>query len=176
MLTVADSGVGLPDEFDYHCVSSLGLQLVHNLALQLVMDGLKFQVCRPGFVDGRNAILAADVALTGGANACEIWRGFSKRGLGLSANQGSSNNRSDGVEAFDLPASCTAATFGGFHPPVENAPGLNVVNAGSVVPLKFALDANDPPSIDSQPVADALVRAAVEHGIEMVGPPPAPRG
>ena len=29
----------------------------NNLALQLVMDGLKFQACSPGFVDGRNAIL-----------------------------------------------------------------------------------------------------------------------
>jgi hypothetical protein len=124
----------------------------NNLAMQLVMDGLKFQACRPGFVDGRNAILQADVALTGGANACEIWRGFAKRGLGFSANQGSSNSRLDGVEAFDLPASCTAASFTGFHPPVAAAPTLNEVNAGSVVPLKFTLAAGQPPSIDSQPV------------------------
>jgi hypothetical protein len=85
------------------------------------MDGMKFQACRPGFVDGRNAILQADVALTGGANACEIWRGFAKRGLGFSASQGLSTSRLDGVEAFDLPASCTAATFGGFQSPVAAA-------------------------------------------------------
>ena len=86
----------------------------NNLALQLVMDGMKFQLCRPGFVDGRNAILQADQALTGGANQCEIWRGFAKRGLGSSASQGSPHHRTDGAAAFDLPASCTAATFGGF--------------------------------------------------------------
>ena len=34
----------------------------NNLAIQLVTDGMKFQPCSPGFVDGRNAILAADVA------------------------------------------------------------------------------------------------------------------
>jgi hypothetical protein len=124
----------------------------NNLALQLVLDGMKFQICRPGFVDGRNAILQADAALTGGANACEIWRAFAKRGLGFSASQGLSSSRSDGVEAFDLPASCTAATFAGFHPPVEAAPAMNVVNAGSVVPLKFTLTAGDSPLIDSQPV------------------------
>ena len=95
----------------------------NNLALQLVMDGLKFQPCLPGFVDGRNAILQADTALTGGDNQCEIWRGFAKRGLGFSANQGSSNNRTDGVEAFDLPASCTAAVFLGFKPPVQATAG-----------------------------------------------------
>jgi hypothetical protein len=123
----------------------------NNLALQLVMDGLKFQVCRPGFVDGRNAILQADVALTGGANACEIWRGFAKRGLGFGASQGLATSRTDGVAAFDLPASCTAATFGGFDPPVEEAPALNTVNAGSVVPVKFTLDGG-PLTIDSQTV------------------------
>ncbi len=124
----------------------------NNLAFQLVMDGLKFQVCRPGFVDGRDAILAADAALTGGANRCEIWRGFTKRGLGASANQGSSLSRLDGVEAFDLPASCTAATFGGFRPPVYDAPIINDVNAGSTVPLKFAVAGVPSVLIDSQEV------------------------
>ncbi len=31
----------------------------NNIALQLVMDGLKLQPCGTGFVDGRDAILAA---------------------------------------------------------------------------------------------------------------------
>jgi extracellular elastinolytic metalloproteinase len=124
----------------------------NNLAMQLVMDGLKTQVCRPGFVDGRDAILQSDMALTGGANQCEIWRGFAKRGLGFSANQGSSNNRSDGVEAFDLPAICTAATFGSFDPPVAGAPVVNIVNAGSTVPLKFSVDGVASVMIDSEDV------------------------
>ena len=72
--------------------------------VQLVIDGMKLQPCSPGFVDGRNAILQADQLLTNGANQCEIWRGFAKRGLGASASQGSSNDRTDGVSAFDLPA------------------------------------------------------------------------
>jgi hypothetical protein len=80
----------------------------NNLAVQLVVDGMKLQVCRPGFVDGRDAILLADQALTGGANQCHIWKGFAKRGLGLSASQGLNTSTTDGVEAFDLPAQCTA--------------------------------------------------------------------
>lgn len=129
----------------------------NNLSVQLVMDGLKFQPCSPGFVDGRNAILAADQALTGGANQCEIWRGFAKRGLGFAASQGSSNNRFDGVEAFDLPASCQAASFGGFRPPVYGPPVVNEVNAGSTVPLKFSV-AGSVLAVDSQPVGcDDLV-------------------
>jgi hypothetical protein len=125
----------------------------NNLAFQLVIDGMKFQPCRPGFVDGRNAILTADVALTGGLNQCEVWRGFAKRGLGASASQGLATSRLDGVEAFDLPASCTSAVFGGFQPPVENPPAVNRVNAGSTVPVKFTLSGGgSSPFIDSQPV------------------------
>jgi hypothetical protein len=75
----------------------------NNLAVQLVTDGLKLQPCSPDFVDGRDAILAADVALTGGENECFLWTAFAKRGLGLSANAGSNNVVGDETEAFDLP-------------------------------------------------------------------------
>jgi extracellular elastinolytic metalloproteinase len=80
----------------------------NNLATQLVMDGMKLQVCSPGFVDGRDAILLADQALTGGANQCLIWKGFAKRGLGASASQGLNSSTTDGIEAFDLPPLCQA--------------------------------------------------------------------
>jgi hypothetical protein len=111
----------------------------NNLALQLVMDGMKFQPCSPGFVDGRNAILQADLALTGGANQCEIWNGFAKRGLGVSASQGLSTNRSDGVEAFDVPTACTMT---GIFGPLQNDPVLNSRNAGAAAPVSFSLGGN----------------------------------
>jgi len=85
----------------------------NNLAMQLVMDGMKLQPCGPGFVDGRDAILAADDLLTGdgspgsGANHCAIWAGFARRGLGFGADQGSPNSVTDGTEAFDLPPFCS---------------------------------------------------------------------
>lgn len=75
----------------------------NNLAIQLVIDGLKLQGCSPGFVVGRDAILAADEALTGGDNKCIIWNAFARRGLGLSADQGSSGSNADNTEAFDSP-------------------------------------------------------------------------
>ena len=78
----------------------------NNIAMALVIEGLKQQPCSPGFVDGRDGILAADVALYGGANQCLIWEAFANRGLGFSADQGSSNDRADGTEAFDMPPSC----------------------------------------------------------------------
>jgi extracellular elastinolytic metalloproteinase len=78
----------------------------NNIALQLIMDGLKLQPCSPGFVDARDAILLADRINYGGANQCSIWKAFAKRGLGYSASQGSNNDLTDGVEAFDMPPSC----------------------------------------------------------------------
>ncbi|WP_162428695.1 T9SS-dependent M36 family metallopeptidase [Pontibacter pudoricolor] len=81
----------------------------NNMAMQLVIDGLKLQPCRPGFVDGRNAILLADRMNNEGANQELIWKAFAKRGLGFSASQGSNLRRDDQVQAFDLPATyaCT---------------------------------------------------------------------
>lgn len=84
----------------------------NNVAMQLVIEGLKLQPCEPGFVDGRDAILAADELLYAGVNKCLIWNVFANRGLGFSADQGSSNDRTDQVEAFDVPASCLGSGVG----------------------------------------------------------------
>jgi hypothetical protein len=81
----------------------------NNKAIELVMAGMKLQKCNPGFVDGRDAILQADTLLNGGANGDLIWSVFARRGLGLSASQGSANSTSDGIQAFDVPSS-TAGT------------------------------------------------------------------
>jgi len=75
----------------------------NNIALQLVMDGLKLQPCSPGFIDGRNAILLADELNYGGRHYCAIWDAFAGRGLGLNASQGSTSSHSDGVESFTVP-------------------------------------------------------------------------
>ncbi len=75
----------------------------NNIAIQLVMDGLKLQPCSPGFTDVRNAILLADEINNNGTNRCLIWGAFARRGLGLSADQGLTSSKTDGIEAFDLP-------------------------------------------------------------------------
>lgn len=69
------------------------------IAMQLTVDGLKMQPCRPSFVDARDAILQADEVTYDGENACEIWRAFAKRGLGIKARAG-------GKENFDIPPEC----------------------------------------------------------------------
>lgn len=78
----------------------------NNMCIQLVMDGMKMQPCEPGFIDARDAILAADVANYGGINECLIWEVFARRGLGYSATQGSADNVGDGSQAFDRLPTC----------------------------------------------------------------------
>ena len=78
----------------------------NNIALQLVIDGLKLTSCNPGFVDARDAILQADALTYGGQYNCLLWQSFSRRGLGVHAEQGSSYDLTDGVESFELPPVC----------------------------------------------------------------------
>ena len=78
----------------------------NNLAIQLVMDGMKLQPCNPGFINGRDAILLADSINNGGANACLIWSVFARRGLGFDADGGDPDVTADGKEGFALPLSC----------------------------------------------------------------------
>ncbi|WP_370000815.1 T9SS-dependent M36 family metallopeptidase [Winogradskyella sp.] len=76
----------------------------NNKVMQLVLDGLKLQPCQPGFVDGRDALLAADTAM-GGQDQCLIWEVFARRGLGVNASQGLSTSRTDQIEDFSVPPS-----------------------------------------------------------------------
>ena len=78
----------------------------NNLAMQLVVDGLKLQTCSPSFLDARDAILQADVNANAGANECLIWQAFAKRGMGVAASAGSSNSVIDGFEDFTIPSQC----------------------------------------------------------------------
>jgi cysteine-rich repeat protein len=78
-----------------------------NLALQLVMDGLKLQSCNPTFIEARDAILSAEANLTDEANRCLVWRGFAKRGLGANASVSLNPANVTATEDFTLPVDCS---------------------------------------------------------------------
>ncbi len=75
-------------------------------AMQLVVDGMKLQPCSPGFQNGRDAIMLADVMNYNGADTCLISSVFARRGLGYYADQGDAASESDGVENFDPIPTC----------------------------------------------------------------------
>lgn len=73
----------------------------NNQFLKTLVAAMKTQPCNPTFTDARDAMLAADKAMTGGKYQCEISNGFAKRGLGINA-------QSDGkfVDDFTVPPNC----------------------------------------------------------------------
>jgi extracellular elastinolytic metalloproteinase len=86
--------------FDSNIYSGTG---GNNKVMQLVLDGLKLQPCNPGIVAGRDALIAADQATTGGQNYCLIWEVFARRGVGVNASSGNNNNPNDQVQDFTQP-------------------------------------------------------------------------
>lgn len=101
----------------------------NNVAMKLVIESLKLQPCSPGMIDGRDAMLQADQILYNGAHECIIWEAFAKRGFGYSASQGSTNSRTDQVEAFDLSPVCLTATA----PPVAGFSNNNINSCISTI-------------------------------------------
>ncbi len=75
----------------------------NNVAMALVIEGLKNTASNPGFVSGRDGILQADRDLYGGKYKCLIWKAFAGRGVGKDAvedNNGGFNSNNDQTVSF----------------------------------------------------------------------------
>ena len=78
----------------------------NNIAMALVIEGLKNTANNPGYVSGRNGILQADQDLYGGQYECLIWTAFANRGVGQDAdenNNGGTNGQTDQTVSFVNP-------------------------------------------------------------------------
>ncbi|MEO7314178.1 MAG: M36 family metallopeptidase, partial [Ginsengibacter sp.] len=73
-------------------------------ALKLVTFAMKIQPCKPGFMDGRNALLKADEILFNGKYTCAIWQSFARRGMGVNARQGDTDITTDQQTNYDVPS------------------------------------------------------------------------
>jgi extracellular elastinolytic metalloproteinase len=85
----------------------------NSLTVQLVLNAMKLQRCRPSFFDARDAIIQADQVLTGGENFCDLWKGFSERGLGPDASLEGSTPWGGGIRTNDygVPLVCRGETI-----------------------------------------------------------------
>ncbi|MEM1216159.1 MAG: M36 family metallopeptidase, partial [Bacteroidota bacterium] len=117
----------------------------NNIAMQLVIDGMKLQPCLPNFIEARDAIIEADEANNNGANYCLIWETFARRGIGASAQDG-------GVEAFDLPFDCPPA-----YRVVKTGP--EAVTAGENITYNLSIVNGR-----SETIADAVVTDRIPAG------------
>lgn len=116
----------------------------NQIAMRLVMDGLKIQPCLPTFVESRDAILEADRVSNGGAFQCHIWKAFAKRGLGVNATDGGKFPLDDNTtvqENFDLPCECSLPSLTNH---AASANGATVVASSTYVnpgyPASSAID------------------------------------
>lgn len=105
-------------------------------ALHLVTNALKLQPSNPSFLQARDAILAADTLLYGGANHFEIWTAFARRGLGFGASTPSSSSNSL-TTSFALPPQFQGLQVTSSTPAsgstVTTAPTTFVINFNSAV-------------------------------------------
>ena len=176
----------------YNSAGTAGNQIMFNL----VTTGLKLTPCNPGFVSGRDAILAADAQLYPdaanpgrGLHYTTLWTAFARRGLGFSASQGSTSSNADNVQAFDAPlpagqAQVASAAISRMAGPggtaaatiaVSNAgaPGAgNVVYSSSIQNMTFVPQAR--PAAPRPPVADPPSGEIVVAGVNEKGAADAP--
>ena len=79
----------------------------NNIAIQLVVDGLRMQPCNTGFVQSRDAIISAiDINSMIPEEdkeevKCGVFGMFAGRGLGINADQGNRFSRLDQLEDFE---------------------------------------------------------------------------
>jgi extracellular elastinolytic metalloproteinase len=76
--------------------------LGHRVAGAIVTEAMSLSPADPSFLDERDAILAADQAVYGGADRRAVWRVFADRGMGWAASVVDSSDTS-AVEDFSMP-------------------------------------------------------------------------
>jgi uncharacterized repeat protein (TIGR01451 family) len=119
-------------------IAKHGFAVGNQLILQLVTDGMNLSPANPNFLQARDAIIQADLVLTGGANRNELWAAFAKRGMGASATSPSSSTTAGVHESFDLPDDLSITPGTGFTsrgpvggPFTPNAAAFTLTNTGA---------------------------------------------
>ena len=133
----------------------------NNVAMRLIIEGIKLQPNSPTFVQMRDAILDADTLLYNGQHSCVIWKAFAKRGLGFSAQSGS-NAVNDEVEAYNIPLTCDPNQKN--IRIVKSGPTLlqngNNINYMITVANKYATAANPVILRDTLPLGTTFISAS----------------
>ena len=100
------------------------------IAIQLVMDGMKLQICDATLTQARDAILEADELNFFGMHKCMIWEVFARRGLGVDAFGGDLIIRYDNIDGFEVPLSCSGVAA------VEKTM-TEIIDAGQVIDVSL---------------------------------------
>ena len=74
--------------------------------MNIIIAGLKSQLCNPGFADARDGMLMGDEQMYGGKHKCLIWTAFAKRGVGVGAGASVGMIVFLVTESFKVPPEC----------------------------------------------------------------------
>jgi hypothetical protein len=132
----------------------------NKLTLRLVMDALKLQPANPSFTQARDAILSADLALTGGQAQREIWAAFARRGLGKDAAAADSTQITITTD-YDMPDAAADPAV------VAQSPAGVVV--GGAAPASLTLTFSEPMNTSSFGVADDVAEFTGPGGVDLKG-------
>ncbi|HIN53403.1 MAG TPA: hypothetical protein EYM79_03755, partial [Planctomycetes bacterium] len=113
----------------------------NNLAMQLFIDGMKYTTSNPTFTDARDAILAADQALTGGVNHDALWRAFARRGIGFRAFGGPLTTTVPIDSSYELPTTPAHITGTAFID--ADGDGVRQVTESPLADTLVYMDLND---------------------------------
>lgn len=135
-------------------IERLGYADGNTRMLQIVVDGMKLSPLNPTFLQARDAVLAAALALGDPADVDDLWRGFGARGMGLEAD----SDGSSVVESF-LVRMVNQEPAIGFDDSQCNGndrldPGERILLEIPLTNLAVATATNTRLSIDGQPVYD----------------------
>lgn len=101
----------------------------NQIAMQLVMDGLKLQPCNPTFLDARDAILLADEINNGGKYKCYIWWAFARRGMGVNALDG--DGTLNVTQDFTRPQACSGTSACSVAPTFSGVKSVTTATTGN---------------------------------------------
>lgn len=123
-----------------------------TLTDKLVVAALRVTPCRPSMIAARDALLATDELLNGGANRAALWQVFAARGMGKSASgtDGSYPLGTVFTAAYDVPLPEDSTLN---RNPVVSTKIIPVVGMGQ--PFSYKMDATDP---DGDPLTYNLLR------------------
>src|SRR5262249_22566019 len=130
----------------------------NKLALRLVTDAMKVQPANPSFTQARDSILAADNALTGGADSCEIWTAFARRGLGQFASTSSSASTVVSTD-FSVPAGACGLAVTSTTPAVSS-----IV---TTVPVDYVVNFSNPVAPASVDASDFMVDGVTANSVAL---------
>ncbi|CAG0942890.1 partial Endo-1,4-beta-xylanase A, partial [Candidatus Brocadiaceae bacterium] len=87
----------------------LNKTLGKTVADKLILDGMKNTPTSPSMINGRDGIIAADLAVYGNVHnhKCDIWAVFARHGMGYGA---SGNDDTTHIDSTNMPAGCPQET------------------------------------------------------------------